>query len=82
MSCFSKMAATTVRSWRGRVRVHATVFRELDHRLLAERGFGVDAYGVLSRSSPHPRLRFMAGAAAQEQRGVSISVSPGSVQRP
>jgi hypothetical protein len=28
------------------LRVHATVFRELDRRLLAERGLGIDAYGV------------------------------------
>ena len=29
------------------LRVHATVFRELDQRLLTDHGFGVDAYGVL-----------------------------------
>jgi hypothetical protein len=34
-------------AWRGMLRVHATVFRELDRRLLAGHGFGVDAYGVL-----------------------------------
>jgi hypothetical protein len=28
------------------LRVHATVFRELDGRLLAEHGLGIDAYGV------------------------------------
>ena len=34
-------------AWRGMLRVHAAVFRELDQRLLADHGFGVDAYGVL-----------------------------------
>jgi DNA-binding MarR family transcriptional regulator len=34
-------------AWRGMLRVHATVFRELDERLLTDHGFGVDAYGVL-----------------------------------
>src|SRR6185437_10363414 len=34
-------------AWRGMLRVHAAVFRVLDARLLAEHGFGVDAYGVL-----------------------------------
>ena len=34
-------------AWRGMLRVHATVFRELDRRLSAEHGFGIDAYGVL-----------------------------------
>ena len=34
-------------AWRGMLRVHATVFRELDQRLLTDHGFGVDAYGVL-----------------------------------
>jgi DNA-binding MarR family transcriptional regulator len=29
------------------LRMHTTVFRELDHRLKAEHGLGVDAYGVL-----------------------------------
>ena len=34
-------------AWRGMLRVHATVFRALDQALLADHGFGVDAYGVL-----------------------------------
>ena len=34
-------------AWRGMLRVHANVFRELDRRLLTDHGFGVDAYGVL-----------------------------------
>jgi DNA-binding MarR family transcriptional regulator len=34
-------------AWRGMLRVHAAVFRALEARLLADHGFGVDAYGVL-----------------------------------
>jgi len=36
-----------VAAWRGMLRVHSAVFRELDRELLAEHGFGVDAYGVM-----------------------------------
>ena len=34
-------------AWRGMLRVHASVFRALDRALLANHGFGIDAYGVL-----------------------------------
>ena len=34
-------------AWRGMLRVHATVLRELERALLADHGIGVDAYGVL-----------------------------------
>src|SRR5258708_18488688 len=34
-------------AWRGMLRVHSSVFRELDRRLLAEHGFGIDSYGVM-----------------------------------
>jgi DNA-binding MarR family transcriptional regulator len=34
-------------AWRGMLRVHATVFRELERALLADHSFGVDAYGVM-----------------------------------
>lgn len=34
-------------AWRGMLRVHAAVFRELDQQLLTDHGFGIDAYGVL-----------------------------------
>ena len=34
-------------AWRGMLRVHATVLRALERALLADHGFGVDAYGVL-----------------------------------
>lgn len=34
-------------AWRGMLRVHSSVFRALDRALLADHGFGIDAYGVL-----------------------------------
>ena len=34
-------------AWRGMLRIHSTVFRALDRALLADHGFGIDAYGVL-----------------------------------
>lgn len=34
-------------AWRGMLRVHATVTRELDGRLRGEHGISLDAYGVL-----------------------------------
>jgi DNA-binding MarR family transcriptional regulator len=38
---------TEFAAWRGMLRVHAAVFRELDQELKAAHGIGVDAYGVL-----------------------------------
>src|SRR5690242_6043417 len=34
-------------AWRGLLRVHSAVFRELDRALLEAHGFGIDSYGVL-----------------------------------
>ena len=34
-------------AWRGMLRVHTTVMRELDRRLLEAHGLGIDAYAVL-----------------------------------
>src|ERR1700745_2181861 len=34
-------------AWRGLLRVHSTVMRELDRRLLRAHGLGIDAYGGL-----------------------------------
>ena len=34
-------------AWRGMLRVHSAVFRELDRQLHAEQGFGIDSYGVM-----------------------------------
>ena len=34
-------------AWRGMLRIHTTVMRQLDQRLLSAHGLGVDAYGLL-----------------------------------
>ena len=34
-------------AWRGMLRIHTTVMRALDQRLLSAHGLGVDAYGLL-----------------------------------
>src|SRR5579871_4762165 len=33
--------------WRGMLRIHSAVCRQLDRQPLAEHGFGIDAYGLL-----------------------------------
>jgi DNA-binding MarR family transcriptional regulator len=63
-------------AWRGMLRVHATVFRELDRRLLAERGFGVDAYGVLITLVTAP-----AGTLPIGELGLQRNLSPSGVSR-
>ena len=63
-------------AWRGMLRVHATIFRELDRRLLAEHGFGVDAYGVLITLVTAP-----AGALPIGELGVRRNLSPSGVSR-
>ena len=73
-------------AWRGMLRVHATVFRALDRALLADHGFGVDAYGVLitlvTRAGRHAPDR-RAGRAAQPQpeRGLPVG-RPAREDRP
>ena len=46
-------------AWRGMLRLHATVTRELERRLLAERAISLSHYGVLITlvSAPDRRLR-------------------------
>jgi DNA-binding MarR family transcriptional regulator len=63
-------------AWRGMLRVHTTVFRELDRRLLAEHGFGVDAYGVLITLVTAPAGRLPIG-----ELGVQRNLSPSGVSR-
>ena len=62
------------------LRVHATVFRELDHRLLADHGFGVDAYGVLITLVGAPGGTLTIGELG-EQRNLSPSGVSRSVDR-
>ncbi|MGZ4193774.1 MAG: MarR family winged helix-turn-helix transcriptional regulator [Solirubrobacteraceae bacterium] len=63
-------------SWRGMLRVHSTVFRELDRRLTAEHGFGVDAYGVLVTLVTVPT-----GALAIGELGERRNLSPSGISR-
>ena len=63
-------------AWRGMLRVHSTVFRELDRRLLAEHAFGVDAYGVLITLVTAPARSLPIG-----ELGVQRNLSPSGVSR-
>jgi DNA-binding MarR family transcriptional regulator len=63
-------------AWRGMLRVHATVFRELDRRLMAKHGFGVDAYGVLITLVTAPERRLTIGAL-----GTQRNLSPSGISR-
>ena len=67
-------------AWRGMLRVHATVFRELDRRLWADHGFGVDAYGVLITLVGAPGGTLTIGELG-EQRNLSPSGVSRSVDR-
>ena len=67
-------------TWRGMLRVHATVFRELDRRLVADHGFGVDAYGVLITLVSAPSGTLTIGELG-EQRNLSPSGVSRSVDR-
>src|SRR6476646_10790238 len=58
------------------LRVHATVFRELDRRLLAEHGFGVDAYGVMITLVTAPDRRLPIGTL-----GLPRNLSPSGISR-
>ncbi len=63
-------------AWRGMLRVHATVFRELDRRLLAGHDFGVDAYGVLITLVTAP-----GGALTIGELGEQRNLSPSGISR-
>ena len=67
-------------AWRGMLRVHSAVFRELDRRLRTEHGFGVDAYGVLITLVTSPDRQLPIGALG-EQRNLSPSGISRSVDR-
>ncbi len=63
-------------AWRGMLRVHTTVFRELERALLADHGFGVDAYGVMITLVGAP-----CGALAIGELGERRNLSPSGVSR-
>jgi DNA-binding MarR family transcriptional regulator len=67
-------------AWRGMLRVHATVFRELNRRLLADHGFGVDAYGVLVTLVSAPEGTLTIGELG-ERRNLSPSGISRSIDR-
>lgn len=63
-------------SWRGMLRVHATVFRELDARLLAGHDFGIGAYGVLITLVTTPSGELSIG-----ELGERRNLSPSGISR-
>ena len=63
-------------AWRGMLRVHSAVFRELDRQLLAEHGFGIDSYGVLITLVGAPARRVPIG-----ELGLRRSLSPSGISR-
>jgi DNA-binding MarR family transcriptional regulator len=58
------------------LRIHSTVFRELDHRLLAEHGFGIDAYGVMITLVNAPSHRLPIG-----DLGLQRNLTPSGISR-
>jgi DNA-binding MarR family transcriptional regulator len=63
-------------AWRGMLRVHSAVFRELDRQLLAEHGYGVDAYGVMITLVTAPVRRLPIG-----ELGLQRNLSPSGISR-
>lgn len=63
-------------AWRGMLRVQATVLRELERALLADHGFGVDAYGVLITLVGAPDGKLTIGALGERH-----NLSPSGVSR-
>ena len=67
-------------AWRGMLRVHSAVFRDLDRCLQTEHGFGIDAYGVMITLVTTPSRQLPIGALG-EQRNLSPSGISRSVDR-
>ena len=63
-------------AWRGMLRVHSAVFRELDRQLTSEHGFGIDAYGVLITLLTAPEHRLPIG-----ELGLRRNLSPSGISR-
>ncbi len=63
-------------AWRGMLRVHSAVLRELDHQLLAEHGFGIDSYGVLVTLVSPPAHTMTIGELGQRR-----NLSPSGISR-
>lgn len=63
-------------AWRGMLRIHSAVFRELDRQLHAEQGFGIDSYGVLITLVGAPARRVPIG-----ELGLRRNLSPSGISR-
>ena len=63
-------------AWRGMLRVHSTVFRELDRALLEAHGFGIDSYGVLITLVTAPEHRLPIG-----ELGLRRNLTPSGISR-
>jgi DNA-binding MarR family transcriptional regulator len=63
-------------AWRGMLRVHSAVLRELDHQLLAEHGFGIDSYDVLVTLVSPPAHTMTIGELGQRR-----NLSPSGISR-
>ena len=63
-------------AWRGMLRVHSTVFRELDRALLGAHGFGIDSYGVLITLVTAPEHRLPIG-----ELGLRRNLTPSGISR-
>ena len=63
-------------AWRGMLRVHSTVMRELDRRMLRAHGLGIDAYGVLVTMVGEPGSRMTIG-----ELGERRNLSPSGISR-
>ena len=63
-------------AWRGMLRVHSAVFRELDRQLLADHGFGIDSYGVMITLVGAPARRVAIG-----ELGLRRNLSPSGISR-
>jgi DNA-binding MarR family transcriptional regulator len=63
-------------AWRGLLRVHATIFRELDGQLAAQHDLGIDAYGVLVTLVGAP-----GGSLTMGQLGARRNLSPSGISR-
>jgi DNA-binding MarR family transcriptional regulator len=67
-------------TWRGMLRIHSAVFRELDRHMLADHGFGIDAYGILVTLVSPPAHTMPIGELG-ERRNLSPSGISRSVDR-
>ena len=63
-------------AWRGMLRVHSTVFRELDRAVLEAHGFGIDSYAVLITLVTAPEHRLPIG-----ELGLRRNLTPSGISR-